>query len=120
MSVKGAQSITEDGLLIGTPSYMSPEQLSGEAVGEESDIFALGVMLVEALTGRRPFQGRNQAELLRSILTQPLSLPAEIEDLSQLNQALQKCLAKNVSERFRTIAEAKAEIITALQALELY
>jgi tRNA A-37 threonylcarbamoyl transferase component Bud32 len=119
MSVKGAQSITEDGLLIGTPSYMSPEQLSGGAVGEESDIFALGVMLVEALTGRRPFQGQNQAELLRSILTQPLRLPAEINDLSQLNQALQKCLAKNVSERFRTIAEAKAEIITALQALEL-
>jgi serine/threonine protein kinase len=76
-------------------------------------------MLVEALTGQRPFQGQNQAELLRSILTQPLRLPAEINDLSQLNQALQKCLAKNVLERFRTIAEAKAEIITALQALEL-
>jgi serine/threonine protein kinase len=109
----------EDGPLIGTPSYMSPEQLSGGVVGEESDIFALGVMLVEALTGQRPFQGQNQAELLRSILTQPLRLPAEINDLSQLNQALQKCLAKNVLERFRTIAEAKAEIITALQALEL-
>jgi tRNA A-37 threonylcarbamoyl transferase component Bud32 len=118
-SVNGTQSITEDGLLIGTPSYMSPEQLAGGVVGEESDIFALGVMLVEALTGQRPFQGRNQAELLRSILTQPLRLPAEINDLSQLNRALQKCLAKDVLERFRTIAEAKAEIITALQALEL-
>jgi eukaryotic-like serine/threonine-protein kinase len=119
ISVNGAQSITEDGLVIGTPSYMSPEQLSGGVVGEESDIFALGVMLVEALTGRRPFQGRDQAELLRSILTQPLRLRAEINDLPQLNQALQKCLAKNVSERFRTIAEAKAEILTALQAIEL-
>jgi eukaryotic-like serine/threonine-protein kinase len=98
---------------------MSPEQLSGGAVGEESDIFALGVMLVEALTGERPFQGRNQAELLRSILTQPLCLPAEVDDLPQLNRALQKCLAKNVSERFRNTAEAKAEIITALQAMEL-
>jgi serine/threonine-protein kinase len=117
--VKGTRSITEDGLLIGTPSYMSPEQLSGGVVGEESDIFALGVMLVEALTGQRPFQGQNQAELLQSILTQPLRMPAEIDDLSQLNQALQKCLAKNVLARFRTIAEAKAEIITALQALEL-
>src|SRR5262249_46914292 len=119
LPVNGAQSITEDGLLIGTPSYMSPEQLSGGVVGEESDIFALGVMLVEALTGQRPFQGRNHAELLRSILTQPLRLPAEINELPQLNQALHKCLAKNVLERFRTIAEAKAEIITALQALEL-
>jgi hypothetical protein len=118
MSVKGAQNITEAGLVIGTPSYMSPEQISGGVVGEESDIFALGVMLVEALTGERPFKGRTRDEIMRSILTQPLRLPAEINDLSRLNQALRKCLAKNVSERFRTIAEAKIEIIRALQARE--
>jgi serine/threonine-protein kinase len=117
-SANSAQSITETGLLVGTPSYMSPEQLSGGAVSEESDIFSLGVMLVEALTGERPFQGRTQAELMRSVLTQPLRVPAEIDDTLLLNQALRKCLAKNVSERFRTIAEAKVEIITALQALK--
>jgi hypothetical protein len=118
ISTPGAQSITETGLLIGTPSYMSPEQLSGGVVSEESDIFAIGVMLVEALTGERPFQGQTQAEVMRSILTQPLLLPAEINDLPQLSQALRKCLAKDVSDRFRTIAEAKVEIITALQTLK--
>jgi eukaryotic-like serine/threonine-protein kinase len=117
-SVKDTQTLTETGLLIGTPSYMSPEQLSGEVVGEESDIFALGVMLVEALTGERPFQGRTQAELLQSILTQPLRLPDKINDLSQLNHVLQKCLAISVLERFRSIAEAKVEIIAALQTRE--
>jgi hypothetical protein len=116
--LKDTQTITEAGLALGTPSYMSPEQLSGSAVGEESDIFALGVMLVEALTGKRPFQGRTQGELMQSILTQPLRLPDEIDDIPQLNQALRKCLAKNASERFRTIADAKVEIITALQARE--
>lgn len=113
-----APSITETGLLIGTPSYMSPEQLSGGVASKESDIFALGVLLVEALTGERPFQGRTQAEVMRAILTQAPRLSAEIDDTSLLNQALRKCLAKNVSERFRTIAEAKVEIVRALQALK--
>jgi len=117
ISVKDMQTITEAGLALGTPAYMSPEQFSGDAVGEESDIFALGVMLVETLTGKRPFQGRTQAELLQSILTEPLRLPDEINDIPQLNQALRKCLAKNASERFPTIAEAKIEIITALQIM---
>jgi eukaryotic-like serine/threonine-protein kinase len=116
MSVNDMQTITEKGLMIGTPSYMSPEHLSNKVVGKESDIFALGIILIEALTGERPFQGRTLAEVLQSILNQPPRLPEEIDALSQLNQALQKCLAKDVSERFRTIAEAKVEIITALQA----
>jgi serine/threonine-protein kinase len=118
IEMKDTQTITEAGLLLGTPAYMSPEQFSGAVVGLESDIFALGVMLVESLTGKRPFHGRNRAELLQSILTQPLSLPDEFNDLPQLKQALLKCLAKNASERFRTIAEAKVEIITALKARE--
>src|SRR5262249_13921056 len=111
MSVNDMQTITEKGLMIGTPSYMSPEHLTNKVVGEESDI-----LLVEALTGERPFQGRTLAEVLQSILNQPPRLPDEIDALSQLNQALQRCLAKSVSERFRTIAEAKVEIISALQA----
>jgi GAF domain-containing protein len=114
ITVKDTQTITEAGLLLGTPAYMSPEQHSGAAVGAESDIFALGVILVETLTGRRPFKGRTQAELLHSMLTQPLCLPNEINDIPPLDQALRKCLAKNPSQRFRTIAEAKVEIITAL------
>jgi len=118
ISVNDIQTITEKGLMMGTPSYMSPEHLTNKVVGEESDIFALGVILVEALTGERPFQGRTMAEVLQSIMNQPPRLPNEIDSLSQLYQALQKCLAKDVSERFRTIAEAKVEIISALQSHE--
>src|SRR5208282_130286 len=59
---------TEAGVVMGTPSYMSPEQVTGDVVDHRTDIFSLGILLYEMATGQRPYQGRSSAELASSIL----------------------------------------------------
>lgn len=109
-------SITARGIVMGTFGYMSPEQLTGEDVDERSDLFALGVMVVEALTGSRPFHGRTHAELLYSILNEPFHLNAETAEMRELEAVLQKCLAKTRQARFSSAAELHAELIPAMAA----
>ncbi|MBS1786723.1 MAG: protein kinase [Acidobacteria bacterium] len=113
-----ATSITARGVVMGTFGYMSPEQLTGDEVDERSDLFALGVMSVEALTGNRPFQGRTHAELLYSILNEPFHLNAENREARELNAVLQKCLAKNRDFRFGSVAELQAKLIPAMAACQ--
>ena len=83
---------------MGTPPYMSPEQISGAAVDHRTDIFALGTILYEMLTGARPFRGTTQMQLAAPILRDPMpaisnpGVPAELSDL------IERCLAKNPDE----------------------
>jgi TolB-like protein len=90
---------TQYGVVMGTPPYMSPEQISGAAVDHRTDIFALGTILYEMLTGARPFRGTTQMQLAASILRDPMpaiskpGVPAELSDL------IERCLAKNPNER---------------------
>ncbi|MBM4376539.1 MAG: serine/threonine protein kinase [Deltaproteobacteria bacterium] len=93
---------TKQGSLIGTPDYMSPEQAAGRAVDARSDIFSLGVMLYEMLTGVRPFQGETWQEIIISVARDPLVPPSEHRpDLSAtLDALLLRCLAKRPDERF--------------------
>src|SRR5450432_980459 len=63
-----AAGLTKAGLMMGTPAYMSPEQIAGRAVDHRTDIFSLGVMLHEMITGRRPFEGASLAELASAVL----------------------------------------------------
>jgi serine/threonine protein kinase len=95
---------------------MSPEQLCGEEVDERSDIFALGVMVVEALTGKRPFKGNSMTELLTAILQNPYHLSGNSSEELRLNEVLQKCLAKSRQARFATVAAMHAALIPALRA----
>src|SRR5215472_193641 len=98
------QSLTTPGTVMGTFAYMSPEQILGQEVDERGDIFALGVMVVEALTGSRPFMGRTSAELIASIVGSPFHLAGEAAEVKQLDSVLQKCLAKDRRERFASVA----------------
>jgi serine/threonine protein kinase/Tol biopolymer transport system component len=93
---------TQVGVVMGTPPYMSPEQISGRAVDHRSDIFSLGIILHEMTTGRRPFQGSTSVELAASILRDsppPITradLPGELASL------IYQCLAKDPGERVQS------------------
>ena len=90
----------------GTPMYMSPEQALGEShrVEGRSDIFSLGVVLFELLTGRLPFRGETMAEILDRIVNAEVRPPRQIDDKipKELERICLKCLAKRVGERYTT------------------
>jgi serine/threonine-protein kinase len=100
---------------MGTFGYMSPEQLTGGEVDERSDLFSIGVIVVEALTGQRPFTGATYHELLTNILQKPFHLDHTSPEAERLDAVLQKCLAKDRAARFNSAAEMQAELIPAIQ-----
>ncbi|MDQ7005141.1 MAG: serine/threonine-protein kinase [Ghiorsea sp.] len=114
-----ASSKTKTGVVLGTPSYMSPEQLSGKHVDGRSDIFSLGVMLYEMLVGVRPFKGDSMATLLFQIANEPHpdireydpSLP---EEVSRLIDAM---LVKDREKRLPNGAAVIRGIIASLKAM---
>ncbi len=110
---------TTPGTVMGTIAYMSPEQLTGEAVDERSDLFSVGVIVVEALTGQRPFRGRIYTELLSSILHGSFHLERGSKEAERLDAVLQKCLAKDRESRFSSVAEMQRELIPAIREYRL-
>jgi RIO-like serine/threonine protein kinase len=115
LDLSDQKTMTARGTVLGTFGYMSPEQLSGEDVDERSDIFAIGVMVVEALTGRRPFSGKTYAELLRSVVHEPFHFADDSSEGRRLNGVLQKCLAKKREDRFASVAELQRVLIPAIR-----
>jgi len=114
LEATGANSITVTGMIVGTLGYMSPEQLTGSLVDERSDIFAIGVMAVEALTGARPFSGRTHTEALTSVLSSRFHLKGESRRIAHLDAVLQKCLAPNPDARFASAREMQSALVPAL------
>jgi serine/threonine-protein kinase len=98
---------TNAGQILGTAAYMSPEQAQGKPVDERSDIFSLGAVLYELLSGRRPFTGASTIEVLSSLLRDdpaPMSAPAPVLAI------VQRCLAKRALDRFASAAELKVAL----------
>jgi len=116
LSPTAAAPVTTPGAVMGTFGYMSPEQLTGGAVDERTDLFSIGVMVVEAITGRRPFTGTTYHELLTNILNAPYHLEDASPAAQQLAAVLQKSLAKDRSARYATAAAMQEELIPALHA----
>jgi serine/threonine protein kinase/Tfp pilus assembly protein PilF len=99
------KSSTDPGTVMGTVSYMSPEQARGLKVDARSDIFSLGVVLYEILTGRLPFSGETSTDVLAAILTaEPPSVSQIAGNVpTELEWSLSKALRKNCDERYQTI-----------------
>ncbi|MGH9944466.1 MAG: protein kinase domain-containing protein, partial [Pyrinomonadaceae bacterium] len=113
----GSAAHTAPGVILGTLGYMSPEQLAGEEVDEGTDVYSLGVIAYEALTGRRPYRGRTPLELLRSMQTDLLDLPGDDDtpEVRELLAALKKCLAPQASARYATAGEMRRGVVPALR-----
>jgi serine/threonine protein kinase len=104
---------TGGGVAVGTPDYMSPEQVSGGSVDERSDLFSVGAMLCELVSGRRPFHGESLVSILYKIAHEEpkLELP-EGPEYEALEPILRKVLVKEVGDRYQTAAEL-AEVLEA-------
>ncbi len=104
---------TMAGTLIGTPGYMSPEQIRGQVADPRSDLFAFGAVLYEMLSGRRAFHSSTNADTLSAVLhDEPPSFPAASGVDPGLDQIVRKCLKKDREERY----PSARELIQALQS----
>ncbi len=113
-------SMTVTGAVLGTPYYMSPEQISGEKVDIRSDIFSLGVVLYEVLTGQKPFAGDTSAAVILKILQ---SDPVPPESISRdvpppLSAVIRKALSKRKEERFASPEEMLGALRAVSKAME--
>ncbi len=107
--------LTEQGMLIGTPTYMSPEQLQGNRVDFRSDLFNLGVLLCEMATGQHPFAGNTVIETTARILEgQPRLSGHALEAQPKLKALIGRCLEKNPGGRF----SSTREVVESLRALD--
>ena len=98
---------TQSGVLIGTPAYMAPEQASGEALDARVDVYGLGAVLYELVTGRPPFAGGTVMSVLDRVMSEPPMAPSQISPgLEPWVEALVlRCLEKNPAERWQDMAE---------------
>lgn len=115
----GSRTITSRGQIVGTPSYMAPEQLSGERVDERTDVYALGVILYEVCTGRLPLEvprGLDRRGLERAIHEATPAPPRTLDRrlAGDLETIILKCLQKAPMERYQTVRELRADILAFL------
>ena len=106
---------SQPGMVMGTLAYMSPEQVRGHAVDHLTDVFSLGVMLYEMLSGQRPYQGESSADVIGAILKE------EPQDISEIDSSIplparrivNRCLEKNLHDRFQTARDLAFALETA-------
>jgi len=114
-----AKGVTGEGVIIGTPEYMSPEQAESREVDARSDIYSLGIILYEMVTGRVPFEGETSLAIVLKHRTEtprsPKALNAQIPD--ELNRLILRCLEKNKERRYQSAAEVLADLSSLAKGL---
>ncbi|MCK4557065.1 MAG: protein kinase, partial [Candidatus Aminicenantes bacterium] len=111
-----SEGITREGRMVGTPEYMSPEQVDGVEVDHRSDIYSLGAILFETLTGRQPYEGESSLSIALKHKTDPTPDPKELNDLipEELTHVIMKCMEKNREQRY----QSAEELLSNLTAIE--
>ena len=111
------KKLTATGIVLGTPEFMSPEQLRGKALDPRTDVYSLGLMAYEMLTGKLPFVGRTQQEIMIARLkSEPTLIRAARPDLtfsSGIEKVLQKSMEREPADRYQTAAEFAAALAEA-------
>src|SRR5215207_10110760 len=109
---EAGQAMTQVGMVIGTPIYLSPEQLRGERADARSDIWALGVLLYEMLTGDMPFKATTFGELYERITAGGYPPPAALNRAVPrgAEEIIARCLKKNAAERYQTVHELLSDV----------
>jgi serine/threonine protein kinase len=112
--------LTQTDAIMGTPAYISPEQAQGQPVDQRSDIYSLGIILYEMVTGRVPFMADTPLAIIFKHVSDPLPLPSSIKpDIpASIEQVILKALAKDPKDRFSTAAEFAAAWKRAVEAKE--
>lgn len=116
-----SSNLTQVGAMLGTPSYMSPEQVMGQSVDGRSDIYSAGVILYQLLTGVTPFKGGHAAAVMHKVLTQAPAPPREHNPAvsAVLEEIVLKAMARLPEDRFQTASEFKAALKFAVDILAL-
>jgi serine/threonine protein kinase len=104
-----ADEHTQEGKILGTAAYMSPEQAEGKPVDTQSDVFSMGIILYEMATGQRPFKGDTHISILSSILR---DTPTPINDLNRslphhLGRIIRRCLVKDPNRRYQSAIDLR-------------
>jgi hypothetical protein len=118
-SIEAESRLTQTGVALGTAGYLAPEQLSGKPLDPRTDLFSLGVMAYEMVTGVRPFTGPNLSNVIYQILNQDPLPPRQRNPAcpERLERALLKALAKNPDDRYRGVREFANELKEVLASL---
>src|SRR5207244_4277181 len=112
VSAAKSESLTEEGMILGTLEYMAPELLEGKEADARADIFALGVVIYEMATGRKAFQGDSKASLIAKIMTAQPPPITSVEPVTppELDRVVQRCLAKTAEERWQSASEVNSQL----------
>ncbi len=99
--------LTAPGTVLGTPAYLAPEQILADTITFRTDIYSLGILLYECLTGQRPFQAKMAGQVMMQHLNMPVpNIPFESPDLAtRINAVIQKATAKDPSDRYSNVMD---------------